>query len=111
MTIQELEQFFDEVYEEQYLDPFQLMMTLGHKKEEYNKSEFAQITGLSIFEAYEFYFKTTLTFKTILRFVQDVVDNIDYTKLNNNLSLDAFFKEVPEEYAIILKDVLGSLNL
>lgn len=110
MTIQELEQFFDEVYEAQYRDPLNLMMTLGYKKDEYNESEFAQVTGLSIFEAYEFYFKTELTFKTILQFIQDALDNIDYTMLNEKFSLDTLLKNVPEEYAIILKDTLKSFD-
>lgn len=111
MTNQEIEKLFDDVYEEYYLNPMELMSKLGEHVEGYNNSEFARSTGLSIFDAYVFYYKTNLTFKTILRYVQDVIDNIDYTKMNENLSVENLVKDLPEEYAIIFKDVLRTLNL
>ena len=106
MSNEQIKELFTILHENQD-DALDVLMCLGAKRDEYNESEFAKETGLSIYEAYVLYFRTALVGPSIAKLLQQIVDKIDFTAMNNNLSIEQLFNEIPEEYREIFKGIMA----
>lgn len=109
MSNEQIKELFTILHENQE-DALDVLMCLGAKRDEYNESEFAKETGLSIYEAYTLYFRTALTVPTIIKIFQGIVDGLDFSKINGNLSIQQLFDEIPEEYKPIFKEVFQAFQ-
>lgn len=109
MSNEQIKELFTVLHENQD-DALDVLMCLGAKRDEYNESEFAKETGLSIYEAYVLYFKTALTAKSLAKTIQQIINSLDYTTINGNLSIEQLFNEIPEDLRPLFKDILATVQ-
>lgn len=110
MTNEQITQLFEDAYELYRNDMISLLYYLSLKKEYYENSDFYKQTQLSIFNTYELYHNTALTYKNLLNYVQDVLNNVDLTMLNNNMSIESLFDQIPENYSSVIQELIRNLK-
>lgn len=106
MSNEDIKTLFEEAYDIYNKDMISLLYYLSLKKEEYEQSDFYKQTGLTIFNAYSIYHSTALAYKNILKIAQDILDNVDLTLFNKNMSIESLFESIPEEYKELFKEIL-----
>lgn len=110
MTNEQIRELFDNAYDLYRQDMISLLYYLSLKKSDYEQSDFYKQTQLSIFDTYLLYHNTALTYKNLLNYVQDVLNNVDLTIFNNNMSLESLFEQIPENYASVFQDLINNLK-